>query len=72
MVETLLRQPLQDHLERLGEALRPGHRIDAVVADFVGRDAAADAELEPSAAQLVEHADLVDQAQRMIEVDRID
>ena len=72
MVEPLLRQPLQDHLERLGEALRPGRRIDAVVADLVRRDAAADAELEPSAAHLVEHADLVDQAQRVIEVDRVD
>ncbi len=70
VVEPLLRQALQDHLERLGEALRPGGRIDAVIAHLVGRDAAADAELEPSAAHLVEHADLVDQAQRMIEVAR--
>ena len=58
--------------QRLGEALRPGGGIDAVVAHLVGRDAAADAELEPAAAHLVEHADLVDQAQRMIEVDGVD
>ena len=50
----------------------PGGGIDAVVADLVGRDAAADAELEPAAAHLVEHADLVDQAQRMIEVHGVD
>jgi hypothetical protein len=53
-------------------AKRSGRRIDAVVADLVGRDAAADAELQPAAAHLIEHADLVDQPQRVVKVDRVD
>ena len=70
--EPLLREALQDYVERLGEALRAGRRIDAVVADLVRRDAAADAEFEAAAAHLVEHADLVDQSERMIEVEGVD
>ena len=46
--------------------------VDAVIAELDRRDAAADAELEPAAAHLVEHADLFGQPQRMIERKHID
>ena len=36
------------------------------------RDAAADADLEPAVAQMVEHADLLDEAQRRVERQQID
>jgi hypothetical protein len=42
-------------------------KVERVVGGLERRHAAADAELEPSAAHLVEHADFLDQAQRMIE-----
>jgi hypothetical protein len=45
---------------------------DAIISDFVGRDAAADAELEPAAAELVEHADLFEEAQRVMQRQRVD
>ena len=46
--------------------------IDAVIADLDRRDALADAEQEPAAAHLVEHADFFGQPQRMIERQRVD
>src|SRR5579883_56777 len=72
VVERLVRQPLQHDVEHFGEALRASRRIDAKIADLVWRDAAADSELQSTAAHLVEHANLVDQPQRMIEVERVD
>ena len=39
---------------------------------FHGRTAASDTELEAAVAQLIEHADLFDQTQRMIERQQID
>src|SRR6202042_3338889 len=51
---------------------RPGLRkVERVVRGLEWRPAAADAELEPSAAQLIEHADFFDQPQRMIERQQI-
>jgi hypothetical protein len=43
-----------------------------VESEFVGRDAAADADLEPAVAEVVEHADFLDQAQRRIKRQQID
>ena len=44
----------------------------AVVIGFNGRDAAADAELQPAAAELVEHADFFGKPQRMIKGQDVD
>ena len=53
------------------------HRLGLGEVEPVGgglkhRNAAADAELEAAAAQLIDHADLFDQAERMIERQQID
>src|SRR5205085_9458611 len=71
-VERAALQAAHDHLERFGEHSWRLIRIDAVVARLDRRDAAADAELEAPAAHLVEHADFLDQAERMIERQRVD
>src|SRR5262249_42752192 len=46
--------------------------LDPVIGGLDRRDAAADAELEASPAELVEHADLLHHPQRMVERKRID
>ena len=46
--------------------------IDLVEIELEGRDAAADADLEPAMAQMIEHRDLFDQAQRRIERQQVD
>ena len=71
MVEARGAQSLDHDLQRFVEALLGRGGIDAEERRFVGRGAAADAELEPAAAHDVEHADLLDQPQRMIEAERI-
>jgi hypothetical protein len=40
---------------------------DIVKFELVGRHAAADADIEPAMAQMIEHADFLDQSQRRIE-----
>jgi hypothetical protein len=45
--------------------------LDLVVLELVGRHAAADADVEPAIAQVIEHADFLDQAQRRIERQQI-
>ena len=47
-------------------------RIDAVVAELIGRDAAADAELEPPVAEMVEQADLLGDLQGMAQRQDVD
>ena len=47
-------------------------RVHAVVAELVGRDAAAHADLEPAAAHVVEHADFFREAQRVVQGQRVD
>ena len=47
-------------------------RVDAVIGGLDRRDAAPDAEIEASAAELVEHADFLDDPQRMMERKRVD
>ena len=47
-------------------------KVEAVGPGLERRHAAADAELEAPAAHLIEHADFLDQAQRMIERQQID
>ena len=59
-------------LECLAELLRAGREIDAVKPDLDRRDAAPDAVQKTPLAHLVEHADFVDQPQRVVERQQID
>src|SRR5215510_4690047 len=65
-------QALQDELEGLVINLSGLREVEAVSACLERRHAAPDPELEPPAAHLIEHADFLDQAQRMIERQEID
>src|SRR6201981_633674 len=63
---------LEDEFEGLVIDFAGLREIEAVSASLERRHAASDPELEPSAAHLIEHADFLDQAQRMIERQEID
>ena len=65
-------EALEQHLERFVVHRAGLREIERVVRGLERRHAAADAELETPAAHLVEHADFLDQAQRMIERQQID
>jgi hypothetical protein len=45
--------------------------LDLVEFQFIGRHAAADADIEPAVAEMIEHADFLDQPQRRIERQQI-
>ena len=71
-VEGLPRQSLKDEIEALGvDALRL-LRVLPEHGQFDGGGAAAEADVQPPAAHLVEHADLFDEPERMVERQRID
>jgi hypothetical protein len=72
VVEHFPGQALDHHLDRLGVDLLRLVRIGAVVFDLDRHGAAPEADLEPAAAQVVEHADFLDQAQRMVQRHRPD
>src|SRR5215813_11171298 len=63
---------LEDEFEGLVIDFAGLREIEAVSASLERRHAASDPELEPPAAHLIEHADFLDQAQRMIERQEID
>src|SRR3984893_11484253 len=63
---------LEDEFEGLVIDFAGLREIETVSASLKRRDAASDPELEPPAAHLIEHADFLDQAQRMIERQEID
>src|SRR5262252_4617853 len=63
---------LEDEFEGLVIDFAGLREIEAVSASLKRRHAASDPELEPPAAHLIEHADFLDQAQRMIERQEID
>jgi hypothetical protein len=65
-------QRLAHDLQRFEIHLLPMVGIDPEISGLDRRDAAADAELEAPPAQRVEHADLLDQAQRVMERKRVD
>jgi hypothetical protein len=65
-VEHLVRQSLNHKLYRFRVNLLRVLRRDAVVFELDGRGTAPEADVEASAAQLVEHADFFDQPQRMV------
>jgi hypothetical protein len=62
---------LKQHRERVFIVLLRARDIDVVSGEFRRRDAAADAEIDPATAEVVEHADLFQQPQRMIERQQI-
>ncbi len=70
--QLVLGQPDADRIEGFAELRRAGGEIDAVKPDLDRRDATPDPIHKAPAAHLVEHADLVDQPQRMIERQQID
>ena len=72
VVEHLLAQPEQDDVERLLEQRARMHRVDAMIGQLEDRDAPSDAELEAAAAEMIQHADFPDQAQRIVERQQID
>jgi hypothetical protein len=65
-------EALEDELEGLVIDVAGGCKIEAVGAGLERRHAAPDPELEAPAAHLIEHADFLDQAQRMVERQQID
>src|SRR5262249_57039908 len=62
-VEDLVGQALENELDRLRVDLLRILRINAVIFELDRRGAAPEAEFEAPAAQLVEHADFLDQPQ---------
>ena len=60
-------QPDADHLERVLEALAGSGRIVTPQGMFGRRDSPAHAYLKAPARQVVEHADLLDEPQRLVE-----
>src|SRR5262245_40638350 len=66
-VENLLRQAFEHELDGLAVDLLRLVRIGAVVLDLDRHGAAAEADLEPTAAQVIEHADFFEQPQRMVQ-----
>ena len=70
--ERVGRQAGADAVERVDEDVARVVVRDLVESELVGRDAAADADLEPAVAEMVEHADFLDHAQRRIERQQID
>src|SRR6185437_7259541 len=71
-IEDFAGETLQHGRERLFIELGFLIRIDPEIAGFDRRDAAADAELEASPAHLIEHANLFDQVERMMDGQGVD
>ena len=65
-------ETLKQHLECFVVHRLRLREIERVIRGFERRHAASDAKFESSAAQLIEHADFLDQAQRVIERQQID
>ena len=67
MVEHVGRESLEDDLERLSVDLLGLQMVQAEVRHLVGDDPPAHAEVEAAARELVEHADLFDESERVVE-----
>src|SRR5262249_37335691 len=65
-------QAFKNEVERLGIDILRLRWVLPVVNELLRHRAAAEADLEPPAAQLIEHADLLDHPQRVIERQRVD
>ena len=70
--QLIRREALEQHLECFVVHRLRLREIERVIRGLERRHAAADPELESSAAHLIEHADFLDQPQRMIERQQID
>ncbi len=71
-IEHLLGEALQHDLDCFRVDLLRGRRIGAVIFEFDRHRAAAEADLQPAAAHLIEHADFLDQPQRVVQRHRPD
>src|SRR5207244_2634906 len=71
-IEHLVAQALQYELDRLGIDLLRLFGFDAVIFKLDRDRAAAEAQLETPAAELIEHANLFEQPQRMVQRHRPD
>src|ERR1044071_203109 len=69
--ESLLCQTPQDQRARFGVNILSFCRVLAVERNFDLRGAAAEADLEPAVAELVEHTNLFEEAKRVIERQRV-
>src|SRR6516225_5465888 len=67
IVNAIAREPLAKNVEDVLEIFARSVEIDPVGFELHGRDAAANADVEAPPAQVIEHAQLLEQAQRMIE-----
>src|SRR6266850_99691 len=70
--QLVLAQPRDDHLERFLEQLARFEKVYVEVAQLERRDSAPHSDLEAPAAHLIEHAYLLDQAERIVERKQID
>ncbi len=68
----LLAQPLHDDGERLVVDVARLGRVGAVEIELDRRGTPAEADIEPAAAHLIEHADFLDHAKRVIKRQRVD
>ena len=66
-IECLAGEPLHDQLDGFVVDVPALGRIGAEIGKLDRRSAAAETELQPAAAHLIEHADFLNQPQRMIE-----
>ena len=71
-IEHLVRQSPHHQLDRFRVHLLGVIRVGAVIFELDRHRAAAKADLQPTSAQLVEHADFLDQPQRMVQRHRPD
>src|SRR5262245_62462211 len=65
-------QAFEDEVERLRIDILRLRRVLPVLNEFLRHRAAAEADLEPPADQLIEHANLLDHSQRVIERQYVD
>ena len=72
MVEHVARQPLQDDLERLPVDLLGLEMVQVEERHLVGDDAAPHPEVEAAPREVIEHAHLLDQPERVVERQAVD
>ena len=65
--QPLVRQPGDEDCQRFVEDRACVRGIDPKVPELVGRDTTADAQIQPPARQVVQHADFFDKPQRVVE-----
>ena len=66
MSQAFAAQACDDHVECFIEDLARVHERNPIVGQFERRHPAAHTDFEPAAAQMIEHADFVDEPQRIV------